>query len=246
MEKTCIICNEIKEITDFYSNGRGGYNPSCKKCYNLKNKISYNKNIEKRKQYQQTFREENKEVIKERIKKSKLKLPEKYKEYRKKWRKENPEKVKESNDKCNLKSGKERVKKYYDKNKEVCIKRSVIYALKRRKIDNLYNLKHSINNIIRCSLKRKGYTKKSRTHEILGCSYDEFKIHLEQQFEPWMNWGNYGLYNGDFNYGWDIDHIVPQSTGNTEEEIIKLNHYTNLRPLCSHINRYIKKDNPDF
>ena len=44
-------------------------------------------------------------------------------------------------------------------------------------------------------------------------------------------------------YMWDIDHIIPVSSAKREEEIIKLNHYTNLQPLCSKINRYIKKNN---
>jgi hypothetical protein len=57
-----------------------------------------------------------------------------------------------------------------------------------------------------------------------------------------MTWDNYGRYNGDFNYGWDLDHIIPVSIGVTKEEIIELNHYTNLQPLCSKINRDIKKD----
>lgn len=30
---------------------------------------------------------------------------------------------------------------------------------------------------------------------------------------------------------WQIDHIVPTSIAKTKEEIILLNHYTNLRPL---------------
>ena len=47
---------------------------------------------------------------------------------------------------------------------------------------------------------------------------------------------------GELNHGWDIDHIIPVSTAKTEEDIIKLNHYTNLQPLCSYINRYVKKD----
>jgi hypothetical protein len=41
----------------------------------------------------------------------------------------------------------------------------------------------------------------------------------------------------------DIDHIVPVSSGKTKDEIIKLNHYTNLQPLCSKINRDIKRGN---
>jgi len=84
--------------------------------------------------------------------------------------------------------------------------------------------------------------KTCRTTEILGCSFEEFKTHLENQFEPWMNWENKGLYNKTRDYGWDIDHIIPISTANTTEDIIRLNHYTNLRPLCSYVNRNIKKD----
>ena len=59
-----------------------------------------------------------------------------------------------------------------------------------------------------------------------------------------MNWDNYGKYNGCPNFGWDIDHITPLSTAMTEDDMIKLNHYTNLQPLCSYINRIIKKDKP--
>jgi len=58
-----------------------------------------------------------------------------------------------------------------------------------------------------------------------------------------MNWDNYGLYNGTENYGWDIDHITPLKTTKVEDEVIKLNHYSNLQPLCSYHNRNIKRDN---
>lgn len=49
-------------------------------------------------------------------------------------------------------------------------------------------------------------------------------------------------HNGEKNYGWDIDHIQPLSEAKSKEEIIMLNHYTNLQPLCSKINRDIKKN----
>ena len=89
---------------------------------------------------------------------------------------------------------------------------------------------------------RNGYTKKSRTCEILCCSFEEFQIYFESKFESWMTWENRGKYNGELNFGWDIDHIIPISSATTEEEILKLNHYTNLQPLCSRINRDIKKN----
>ena len=57
-----------------------------------------------------------------------------------------------------------------------------------------------------------------------------------------MTWENWGKYNGELNYGWDIDHIIPLSSAKTEDDIIRLNHYTNLQPLCSYTNRHIKRD----
>jgi len=54
---------------------------------------------------------------------------------------------------------------------------------------------------------------------------------------------NRGLYNGEFNYVWDIDHIIPLSSAETEDDVIRLNHYSNLQPLCSKVNRDIKMDN---
>jgi hypothetical protein len=88
--------------------------------------------------------------------------------------------------------------------------------------------------------KKSNFEKLSKSEILLGCSYVEFKLHLESKFESWMNWDNYGLYNGTPNYGWDIDHIIPVSNAKTVEDLIKISHYTNLQPLCSYINRYIK------
>ncbi len=122
---------------------------------------------------------------------------------------------------------------------------------KKRKSDSdeyrlLIKLKRRIRTGICNLLKRKGFIKNDKTLNILGCSIEAFKIHLESKFETWMNWNNHGLYNGDFNYGWDIDHIIPASSGISEDELLKLNHYTNLQPLCSKVNRNIKNDSLEY
>ena len=111
----------------------------------------------------------------------------------------------------------------------------------RRKSDPIFRISQNIRVYIRNCFRYKGVKKNTKTENILGCSFMEFKIHLESKFEPWMNWDNYGKYNGDANSGWDIDHIIPLSTAKTENDIYRLNHYTNLQPLCSKINRDIKK-----
>ena len=92
------------------------------------------------------------------------------------------------------------------------------------------------------SFNRNCYKKNSKTEQIIGCTFEKFKIHLESKFEPWMTWKNRGRYNGELNYGWDIDHIIPTCSAKNEEDITRLNHFTNLQPLCGYINRNIKKD----
>lgn len=137
-------------------------------------------------------------------------------------------------------------KLHYELNKETYLLKARLYLNNKYKTDNLFKLRVISRNLIRKSIKRNGYSKNAKTQEILGYSFEEFKLHLESKFTDWMNWDNHGLYNGSPNYGWDIDHIKPLASATTENELLKLNHYTNLQPLCSYINRDIKKDNPSF
>lgn len=131
----------------------------------------------------------------------------------------------------------------YDKK---CKEYDVMRKRKKEKEDPYAMFLQTTRQTIRNGIKKNGYTKKSRSYIILGCPYEEFKKHIESQWESWMNWGNYGLYNGEEKYGWDLDHIIPLSSVSTEEDTIRLNHYTNIQPLCSYINRCVKKDNIEW
>ncbi len=116
----------------------------------------------------------------------------------------------------------------------------------RLKTDVIFKIRHNLKVNLRKQFKSIGSKKKGKTIEILGCSITEFKLYLENRFDNWMNWDNYGLYNGENNFGWDIDHIIPISSAVTIDDLIKLNHYTNFQPLCSYINRDLKKDNLNY
>jgi len=140
-------------------------------------------------------------------------------------------------------------KEYRNKNKDIIREKRVknYYKVNERRKNRRYNepLYKLINNIrtsISGSINKNGYKKSSRTHEILGCSFKCFKSYIEGQMEDWMNWDNHGKYNGELNYGWDLDHITPSSSAKTEEDVIKLNHYSNFQPLCSKVNRDIKRN----
>jgi hypothetical protein len=72
-------------------------------------------------------------------------------------------------------------------------------------------------------------TKKSSLSQYLGCSIEEFKKHLESYWEPGMTWDNYG--NGLEK--WNMDHTLPLASATSAEEMHKLCHYTNIRPMWS-------------
>ena len=188
-----------------------------------------------RKEYKKEWYQRNKEKHLANCKKYREENKDKVVEMKKEWLKNNPEKAKEMNTK--------KCKKWREINKEKHNEYYNTYVKTRRDMDSLFKLSGNIRNLTRMAFKRNGYKKGTKTEIIIGCSFEKLKNHLESKFEPWMSWHNYGLYNGELNYGWDIDHIMPLSSCNNQINIIKLGHYTNLQPLCSKVNRDIKINN---
>lgn len=105
---------------------------------------------------------------------------------------------------------------------------AVKYHNERCSKDPLYKLKISIRKNISGLFKRKSIKKNSKTEEMIGLSYEEFKSYIESLFQEGMSWENYGE--------WHIDHIIPVSSANSEEELFKLNNYQNLQPLWAQEN----------
>ena len=221
--KSCSKCKIEKELTLFYkcSRNKSGYRSQCITCEN---------------EYKEANKDKQREYSKNRV----------YNPISKRnYYLENKESIllqRKSTYESNKESKLEYQKDYQRNNKN---KRNT-YLNERRQNDPLFRLITNVRNLIYNSFYYNGYSKNSKTEELLGCSFEELKEYLESKFEPWMNWDNRGLYSGEFNYGWDIDHIIPLSSVNTEDEIIRLNHYTNLQPLCSKINRDIKKNNLEY
>lgn len=84
-------------------------------------------------------------------------------------------------------------------------------------------MKIRLRGLLYKAIARKGEKKSKRTEQILGCDIEYFAKHIERQFLPGMTWENRGE--------WHIDHIVPVSSARDADEVEKLNHFTNLRPL---------------
>lgn len=103
------------------------------------------------------------------------------------------------------------------------------YRRRRLLRDPLYKSKLRIRSLIGQVFIKMNYTKKSICTEILGIDWKGFQSHIESKFKEGMSWDNYGE--------WEYDHIIPVSIAKNEEEIIKLNHYTNFQPLWKEENK---------
>jgi len=223
--RVCKTCEIEKELSDF-----NGGRKHCKKC----NRDKYYERVKEGRYDKKGTKEcsrckETKDSIEFRTHKSYCKKCENKQTY-------------ESRKDVQYENNKEYLKIYQKKNKEKINERMRSYKKNRKEKDVLYKCSIILSQLINNSIRLHGYEKKSKSKDIIGLSKSEFRLYIESKFEPWMNWDNYGLYNGELKYGWDIDHIIPISSATTEEELINLNHYTNLQPLCSYTNRYIKKD----
>lgn len=97
------------------------------------------------------------------------------------------------------------------------------YKKNRWKNDLTYKIKEILRGRLYKAIK--GYSKEKSAMLLIGCSIDELKLYIEQQFKKNMSWDNYGE--------WHIDHIKPCSLFdfNNLEEQQKCFHYTNLQPL---------------
>ncbi len=95
---------------------------------------------------------------------------------------------------------------------------------KRRWVTDIdYRIKENLRTRIRNAIY--AGSKSKQTMQLIGCSVEEFKTHIEKGFCSSMNWSNYGV--------WHIDHIRPCASFDLSkpEEQASCFHYTNLQPL---------------
>lgn len=100
---------------------------------------------------------------------------------------------------------------------------------KQRETNPVYRLSCAVRCRISDFMRFRGYTKSTRTLDMVGCSWDEFAQHIASKFVPGMTFENYGE--------WHIDHIIPLASAASEADVIRLSHYKNLQPLWAADNR---------
>jgi hypothetical protein len=215
MIKDCIKCGESKKIdkSNFYAvkSNKDGFLNECIVC----NKIA-----------QKEYRKINSIEIYKRQKNNRLRDKQKTFNQSKKYRDSRKEIIAQKK------------KDYYIKNKEVINNKKYLIKKERIRTDSFFKFKNNVSALISVSFRNGEWKKNSKTSEILGCSYEELKDHLDETF-----FKNYGrVYNKEDKI--HIDHIKPVSLAKNEHDFLKLNHFSNLQYLLAvdNLRKYNKVD----
>lgn len=210
--KECKKCKLPKSLDDFpkKKDSKDGKHWLCKLCINQRNK-----------EYRDSNTELLKKARKNHYQKNLQKMRKEKRDYCKQHRKE-----KQIYDVGYRKQNKEKIAKY-KKDWE-----------KERRHDPIFKLKRNLRRRVHHALKDN--YKSAHTMELIGCTIEEFKEHIEKQFQDGMSWENWGP------DGWHIDHIIPcyKFDLSKPEEQRKCFHYTNQRPLWATDN--LSRPRPDL
>lgn len=262
--KHCTKCGLEKPFSDFFkrSKAKDGYATWCKHCYKIYSANWYANNIEHVRETHARYHLNNYEKNRARalayahsehgIKKRReyyAKHKADKREYDRQYRAKNREHLREVK-KAYYHANKEKVaiwkKRYKDNHKDELTESEKRYRQEHKKelndkrferlhSDPVFKLKEQLRCNIRGAFKRRGRNKTCRTADIVGCDLDFLCDYL---FKTWEN--NYGKpWDGE---PYHIDHIIPLATATTEEEVMKLCHYTNLQ-LLSPEDNMAKADN---
>ena len=205
--KRCCKCKIEKEISEFgkLKNSPDGFRYDCKLC-------------------RKNYRDINKVIINDKLKKYYFDNKETLLIQNKKYREENMTKINEQR-----KEYRERL----EVKEHIKIKNKEYLPVKKQKIKEkrLSDKNFQISEILRSKI-HKILKNKTTSQNILGCDIEFFKKWIEFRFENDMNWDNLGK-------TWQIDHILPINKFDfSDENNIKLCfHWTNLQPLTAYENR---------
>lgn len=251
--KLCTKCNKLRPLNDFFKRTRSkdGHTTWCKECYKQYNANWYTANIDRAKETHAKYNANNYRKNRERAlayknsERGKQKRKEYYeshkeeiREYHRQYREKNINRIRERK-RAYYHANKDKAaiwkRRYKDSHKEQLSEAAKKYRQEHKKelndkhierlhTDPLFKLKERIRFNVRDSLRRKGHNKTCKTADIVGCDLDSLCNYL---FKTWEE--NYGhQWNGE---PYHIDHIIPLATATTEEEVIRLCHYTNLQLL---------------
>jgi hypothetical protein len=98
-------------------------------------------------------------------------------------------------------------------------------ARKRRLESDLeFRMVHRLRTRLCAALRHYSKNKTTSVTNLVGCSMEELRAHIESQFQPGMTWDNWAR------FGWHLDHVKPIASFDRPDHP-DCWHYSNLQPL---------------
>jgi len=186
------------------------------------------KDLELRRAYMKEWRSRNRDKLSGYARRHYLKHREKMKEHRRAYYEKTKSRVR-AQSKAWLENNFERYTVWlaeYRKRPEV-IARNRAKFHERKKNNPSFALALTLRCRIRRAIKEQSGVKAKKSLDLLGCSIEHARKHIEAQFEPGMSWENFGR------NGWHLDHVLPCSSFDLRnpKHQQRCFHYSNLRPV---------------
>jgi hypothetical protein len=221
------MCEEEKPLTEFTfdkGNTKDGRRSQCKVCCNAKIKKYIQENPDKKKISDKKNYIEKREQKLAQKKEYYLRKKEEILAKRKQYHLTNKEIINQRSREYrenHLDEVKSKVRDYHRKH----AKRLSAQKAERIKSDPLNLFKERVRLTVKNGFMRLRQNKSIRTNQIIGADWETVRDHIVSQFKDGMTWEAFVA--GEIH----IDHIKPLASATCEEDIISLNHYTNLQPL---------------
>jgi hypothetical protein len=156
--------------------------------------------------------------------------PEKVAQYQREYYAKNRARILER--RAELRKTEDRKQKEKDRAKKWVRENPDRHRMHRRKLDRHRPTEHKIAQSIRHRVRRvlAGNVKSGKTIDLLGCTWTEFRKHIESMWLDGMSWEN--------RKDWHIDHIIPCSAfdlSNPKHQAICF-HHRNMRPIWAEEN----------
>jgi len=237
MEKTCCKCGEVKPTSEFHRcrPAHDGLMPRCKWCRSPKNPDRHGP-CDAKLVYQRAVETGFRQCTRCKLTKP---LSEFYNGGRRPDCGECCRALQNERNKCPARKARRRVLDgRLRKRPDYRRKRAERYNRRLRE-DKVFRIKTRAKAAIIGGFYRRGWTKRSRTHELLGCSFEEFLDHLVS-----LAYGDMTV-EDILSDRVELDHVVPISSAATEADVERLSHYSNFQPLWKSDNRE-KADRTDW
>jgi len=224
-KKKCAACGKNRPISEYHKDisKKDGLNVWCRSCYSEYRRRYYLSHKKDIKSYSKDYHKHHASEIRKRQRKRYMENIDRERERNRKWYATNRDRVISHNREYRRKH-RERLARYA--RKYVRRNRKHLNEYRRRKLDTDTKYKIACNYRTRIYLIVKGKSKSKKIADLLGCSIEEFRTTLAEQFKKGMNWDNYGKI-------WRLQYVKPYSDFDLtkEEDQKEYFNYRNVRPV---------------